>query len=78
MIKEIIKIGINHTIKIEEFSIGKIDLGMNKITGMIIGEETLEVTGECIKILEERIIEEEIEGIIGVRIITEKEIGIGL
>ena len=45
---------------------------------MIIGEETLEVTWECIKILEDRIIEEDIEEIIGMKIITEKELGVGL
>ena len=42
-----------------EFSMDEIevDLGMNKITGMIIGEETLETMLEHIKILEDRIIE---------------------
>ena len=45
MINGIIKIGIDHIAEIEEISIDKIEvgLGMNKITGMIIGEEILEV-----------------------------------
>ena len=46
MIEEMIKIGIDQIAEIEEFSMDKIevDLGTNKITGMIIGGETLEVT----------------------------------
>ena len=48
------------------------------ITEMIIGEEILEVTLKCIKILEERIVEEEIEEIIKMKIITEKEVEVGL
>ena len=42
MIEEIIKIGIDQIAEIEEFSMDKleVDLGMNKITGMIIGKET--------------------------------------
>ena len=52
MISEVNKIGIIQKVEIEEFnlmvefSMGKIevDLGTNKITGMILGEDTLEVT----------------------------------
>ena len=80
MIEDIIKIGIDQIAEIEEFSMDKIeiDLGMDKITGMIIGEETLEVIWEYNKILEDRIIEEDIEEIIGMKIITDKEVGVGL
>ena len=60
MIEEIIKIVTDQIVEIEKFSVDKIevDLSMNRITGMIIGEEILEVTWENIKILEGRIIEE--------------------
>ena len=51
---------------------------MNKITAMIIGEEILDVTWKCIKILEDRIVEEDIEENIKMKIITEKEVGVGL
>ena len=46
MISEVITIGIDQIAEIEEISIDKIevDIGMNIITGMIIGEEILEVT----------------------------------
>ena len=66
MIDEIIKIDIDQIAGIEEISMDKIevDLGMNKIAGMIIEEETLEVIWEHINILEDRIIEEDIEEII--------------
>ena len=51
-IEEIIKIGIDQIAEIEEFSLVvefsmdkmEVDLGMHKVTGIIIGEETLEVT----------------------------------
>ena len=51
MIREVIKIGSDQIVVIEEFnllvevSMDKIDvsLDMNKVTGMIIGEESLEV-----------------------------------
>ena len=48
--------------------------------GMTLGEEILEVMQEHIKvrILEDRTIEEDIEEIIGMRTMTEKEIGVGL
>ena len=41
MIKEVIKIGVDQIAEIEKFSIDKIEvgLGINKVTGMIIGEE---------------------------------------
>ena len=52
MIEEIIKIGMDQIVEMEEFSLVvefsmdkmEVDLGKNKITGMIIGKETLEVT----------------------------------
>ena len=80
MIEETIKLGIDQKAEIDKFSIDKIEvnLGMDKITGLIIGEETLEVTWEHIKSSEDRIIEEDIEEIIGMKIITEKEVGVGL
>ena len=56
----------------------EVDQGMNKITGMIKWDNISEVTWECIKILEDRIVEEDIEEIIGMKIITEKEVGVGL
>ena len=46
MIEEISNIGTDQIAEIEEFSMNKteVDLGMNRITGMIIGEVILEVT----------------------------------
>ena len=80
MIEEVIKIDTDQIVEIEEFSIDKIevDLGINKIIEMIIGEEILEVMWKCIKSLEDRIIEEDIEEIIGMKIITEKEVEVDL
>ena len=52
----------------------EVDQGMNKI----IGEEILEVMWEHIKLLKDRIIEESIEEIIEIKIIVEKEVGVGL
>ena len=45
MIEEVIKIGTDQIVEMEEFSMDKIevDLGMNRFIGMIIGEEILEV-----------------------------------
>ena len=66
MIEEIIKIGTDQIAEIEEFSLVdkiEVDLGMNR---------------ECIKILEDRIVEEDIEETIGMKIITEKEEEVGL
>ena len=51
----------------------EIDQGMNKM----LGEKILEVTWEHTKILKDRI-EENIEVIIGMKIIVEKEVGVGL
>ena len=86
MIEEIIKIGMDKIVELEEFSLVveismdkiEVDLGMNKITGMIIGEEKIEAMWEHIKILEERIIEEDKEEMIGMKMITQKEVGVGL
>ena len=47
---------------------------MNKI----IGEEILEEIQGHIKILEERIVEENTEVIIGIKLIAEREVGVGL
>ena len=53
MIKEIMEIGIDHMVEIGDFNLVvefsmdrtiEVDLGMNKIVGVIIGEEILEVT----------------------------------
>ena len=71
MTEEIIKIGIDQIVVIREISIDKIEVdpGMNKI----IEEEILEAMQDSIKILEERIVEENIEVITGMEIIAEKE-----
>ena len=44
----------------------------------IIGEEILEAMRDHIKILEDRIVEQTIEAIIAMKIIAEKEVGVGL
>ena len=52
MISEVIKIDIDQIVEIEEFNLVvelsmdkiEVDQGMNKITGMIIGEEILKVS----------------------------------
>ena len=51
---------------------------MDKDIGMTLGEEILEVMQEHIKILKDRIVGENIEEIIGMQIIAEKEVGVGL
>ena len=45
MISDVIKIGIDQIVEIEEFSMDKlvVDQGMSTITGMILEEEILEV-----------------------------------
>ena len=76
MIEEIIKIDIDQIVETGEFNLVdrvEVDQGMSKIIGMIIGEEILEVMWEHTKILKDRI-EENIEEIIGMKIITEKEV----
>ena len=76
MIHTFIKIGTDQIAEIGKFNLVdkiEVDQGMNKI----IGEEILEVTWEHIKILKDRI-EENIEVIIGVKTIAEKEVGVGL
>ena len=86
MIIEVIKINIDQIVKIEEFTLVvgfnmqkiEVDLDMNKITGMIIWENISEVTWKCIKISEDRIVEEDIEEIIEIKTITEKEVGVVL
>ena len=52
----------------------EVDQGINKI----IGEEILTVTEEHTKILEYRRVEENIEIIIRMKFIAEKEVGVGL
>ena len=87
IIREMTGIGIDQTADIEEFhlvveySVDKIretDQGMNRIIRMTLGEETLELMWECIRIriLEDRIIAVDIEELIGMRIM--KEVGVGL
>ena len=81
MISEVIKICIDQILEIGEFNlVDKVEVnqGISKIIGMITGEEILEVTWECIKILEDRIVEENIEEITGTKIIVEKEVGVCL
>ena len=56
MIEEIIKVGIDQTVEIEEFNLVdkvEVDQGMNKI----IGDEILEAMQDHIKILKDRIVE---------------------
>ena len=76
MIEEITKLGTDQIVVTGEISIDKVevDQGMNKI----IGEEILEAMWDRIKIFEDRIVEEDIEGIIGMQIITDKEVRVGL
>ena len=72
-----IKIGTDQTVRIGEFNLtGKVEVDqcMNKI----IGEEILEAIQGHIKILEDRIAEENIELIIGMKITAEREVGVGL
>ena len=79
IIEEGIKIGTDQIAEMEDFRMDKIevDLGMKRITGMIIGEEILGVTWELRKIYEDRIVEKDIEEMIGMKIITEKVVGVG-
>ena len=68
---------IDQTVEIEEFNLVdkiEVDQGMNKI----IGEEILEAMQDHVKILEDRIVEENIEVIIEMKIIAEKDVGVGL
>ena len=76
MNSEIIKIGTDQIVVTGEISIDKIDVdqGMNKI----IGEETLEAMWDHFKILEDRIVEDNIEVIIGMNTIPEKEVVVDL
>ena len=77
MIEECIKTDIDQIAVIGEFNLVdkvEVEQGMNKI----IGEEILEVTWQHTKILEDRIVEENIGVIIGMKIIAEKEVGVGL
>ena len=89
MIKEIIRIGIDQIVEIGEFNlvvefnmdrIIEVDQGIDKAIGMTLEEEILKVMQEHIKvrIFEDRTIEEDIEEIIGMRTMREKEIGVGL
>ena len=78
--EEMIKIGIDQIAETGEVSLVnkvEVDQDVNRIIGMIIGEEILEVMWEQTKSLEDRI-EEDIKEIIGLKIIAEKEIGVGL
>ena len=54
----------------------EVDQGMDKATGMTLGEENLEAMQEHIKISEDRIIEVDIEETI--EMIIMKEVGVGL
>ena len=77
MTKETIKIGTYQILVIGEFSLpDKVEVGqgMNKT----IGEETLGAMLGHIKILEDRIVEENIELIIEMKIKAEGEVDVGL
>ena len=77
MIEKIIKIGTDQIAEIREFTLLdkiEVDQGMNKM----IGEKILEALQEYTNILEDRIEEENIEVIIGMKIIAEKRVGVGL
>ena len=76
MTKEITKIDKDKIVVTEEISIDRIevDQGMNKI----IGEEILEAMQDCIKISEDKKVEENTGVIIGMKVIAEKEVGVGL
>ena len=52
----------------------EVDQGVNIITG----EEILEAMQKCTKTLEDRIVEENIKVIVGIKTIVEKEVGVGL
>ena len=70
MINEIIKIGTDQIVVTGKISVDKmeVDQGMNKI----IGEEILEITWEHTEVLEDRIVEENIEVIIGMKIMKSR------
>ena len=73
MTEEIIRIDTDQIAEAGEFNLVdrvEVDQGMNKF----IGEEILELTWECTKVLEDRVVEENIEVIIGMKIIAEREI----
>ena len=77
MTDEIIRIDTDQIAGTGEFNLVdkvKADQGINKI----IGEEIIEVMLEQTKILEDRIVGENIEVIIELKITAEKEIGVGL
>ena len=80
MIEKTIKIGIDQIVETGEFNLVdkvEVDHDMNKIIGIIIGEEILEVMRECIKILKDRV-KKDVEEVIGMKIIRQKEVGVGL
>ena len=81
LISAVIKIGTDQIAEIGEFYLMdkvEVDQGMKKIIAMIIGEEILEVMWECINILKDRMVEENIEEIIEMKITVKKEVGVGL
>ena len=77
MTEEIIKIGTDQIEETGEFNLVdkvEVDQGMNKIRG----EEILEAMWHCTKISGDRIGEENIEVIRGMKAMAEKEVGVGL
>ena len=77
MTEETSKIDTDQIVKIGEFSLAdtvEVGQGANKT----IGEEILGATQGHIKIMEDRIVEENIEVIIGMKITVEREVGVGL
>ena len=76
MIEEITRIGTDRIVEIGEFNlVDKVEVhwDMNKI----VGEEILEVTWECTKVLDDRIVGKNIEVILRMKIIAEKKVGVG-
>ena len=76
MIEEIVKSDTDQIVVTGEISIDKVEVdpGMNKI----IGEEILEAMRDLTNISEDKIVEENTEVIIGMEVIAEKEVGVGL
>ena len=75
MIEEIIKLDTDQIVVTEEISIDKVEVdpGINKN----MEEGILEVMWDCIKILEDKIVKENTEVIIGMKTIAEREVGVG-
>ena len=76
MTRETIKVGIDQIVKTGEFSLtDKVEVGQG--INKTIEEETLGATQGHIKILEDRIVEENTEVIIGMKITVERQVEAG-